>query len=400
MSNVRLSSSFGYPVGVLLLGALLYGLLTSSTPRVWAEQPTVGPRHSSAPITSTDLLNMTYPSTFTAEPEVTLVDGFYTEPVAPELAARIGIEFRRAAFGTIDGRDAAAVVLASSGGGSGTFYELHLVMRANDGRLRSIAQKELGDRIGLQGLTFIDEAIRVDFTGFAPGDAACCPTLNVAHEYVPEEGTLELVRAEEVPALLAIPEGLSIIGWFGRPTTSSAILGASPPLETIWAYVPENGSWLADSRLLPNSVRQTILVDRGSGLFVVARWATEIPVPLMPPPAACPLNPGPPNPTNPSIIVHLPGNGEVLSGTVPVAGLARVFEGTVSIRVLAADGSVLADTFTTAEVGGPSFGAFASEVPVSVAEQTEACVQIFEESAMDGSHVNVVQIGVTLMPAQ
>ena len=56
MSNVRLSSSFGYPGGVLLLGALLCGLLTSSTPRVWAEQPTVGPRHSSAPITSADLL--------------------------------------------------------------------------------------------------------------------------------------------------------------------------------------------------------------------------------------------------------------------------------------------------------------------------------------------------------
>ena len=53
---------------------------------------------------------------------------------------------------------------------------------------------------------------------------------------------------------------------------------------------------------------------------------------------------------------------------------------------------------TTAEVGGPYFGAFSADIAVDVAEETEACVQIFEQSARDGLDVNVVQIGVTLLP--
>ena len=99
------------------------------------------------------------------------------------------------------------------------------------------------------------------------------------------------------------------------------------------------------------------------------------------------------------MIVFGPGNGERFAGAVAVSGLARVFEANVRVRILDAGGAVLADTFTTAEVGGPDFGAFAADIPVDVAEETEACVQIFEESARDGLDVNVVQIGVTLSPA-
>ena len=84
------------------------------------------------------------------------------------------------------------------------------------------------------------------------------------------------------------------------------------------------------------------------------------------------------------MIVQRPGAGERLSGVVPVAGLARVFEGK-RIRILAADGDSLADTHTTAETGGPYFGAFAAEIPVTVAVETAACVQIFEDSVLDGS---------------
>ena len=69
------------------------------------------------------------------------------------------------------------------------------------------------------------------------------------------------------------------------------------------------------------------------------------------------------------------------------------------IRILSANGVTLADTFTTATVGGPAFGEFAVEVPVMVAEETAACLQVFEDSAFDGSQINVVQIGIRLQPA-
>ncbi len=381
---------------LLLLSLFLIAVIVLNARPAGAE----GPDSSSAPgpITSEELRNLTYPNEFATNDAAALADGTHTEPVEPDSAAQVMVQFQRAAFGAIGGESAAAVVLATNAGGSGTFYDLHLVMRDGGGVLRSVALRALGDRIRLQGLVFVGEAVRIDFTGFADDDPFCCPTLNVAQEFRLSDNELELVRAFEAPALLAVPEGLSLVGWFGGPTTSSAILASAPLLDSIWAYDPSDDSWIGDARGLPDGLRRLIAVDRGSGLFLLARAATELRVPLLPAPTACPLNPGPPHPVDPSMIVQGPGAGERLTGVVPVAGLARVFEGNVRIRILAADGDSLADTHTTAETGGPYFGAFAAEIPVTVAVETAACVQIFEDSVLDGSLINVVQIGVTLAP--
>ncbi len=350
-------------------------------------------------ISGEEVRNLTYPNEFAADGAAPLADGGYAEPVATDSAAEVTVQFQRAAFGAVGGQPAAAVVLATNGGGSGTFYDLHLVMRDADGEPAPIALRRLGDRIRLQGLAFVGEAVRIDFTGFGASDPFCCPTLNVAQEFRLSDDELELVRAFEAPALLAIPAGPSLIGWYGGPTTTEAILASAPWLESIWVFDSSGKTWIGDARALPTDLRRRIPVDLGSGLFVRARAATQVWVPLLPAPDACPLNPGPPDPVDPSMLVHQPGDGELLSGVVPVAGLARVFEGNVRIRILAADGEILADTFTTAETGGPYFGAFAAEIPVSVAVETAACVQIFEESARDGSLINVVQVGVTLAPS-
>ena len=383
---------------LLLLSVLLSAVIVLNTWPAGAEEPAPVSISASTPITSEELRNLTYPNEFSADAAAPLTDGTYAELVAPGSATQITVQFRRAAFGAVGGQAAAAVVLATNGGGSGTFYDLHLVMRDAGGVPRSVALRALGDRIRLQGLRFVGEAVRIDFTGFAADDPFCCPTHNVAQEFRLSDDELELVRAFEAPALLAVPEGLSLVGWYGGPTTSRAILASAPDLEVVWAFDPANHTWLADARAVPPGIRHQFPVSHGSGLFVSARTATQIRVPLIHAPAACPLNPGPPHPVQPAIVVERPGAGERLSGVVPVAGSARVFEGNVRIRILAADGDILADTFTTAETGGPYFGAFAAEIPVTVAVETAACVQIFEESALDGSLINVVQTGVTLAP--
>ena len=350
------------------------------------------------PLNSETVGNLSYPNDFSASGIAPLANGSYSEPGAPGSAGQVTVQLRRAAFGEIGGAAAAAVVLATDTGGSGTFYELQLVIRADDGVAQSVAQRLLGDRIRLQGLAFVGERIRVDFTGFAPADGICCPTLNLVQEFRFHAGQLELVRANEAPALLDVPAGLSLVGWYGGPTSSRAILASAPHLESVWAFDSANQTWLSDVRVLPPRLRDEFAVGLGSGLFVRARAATQIRVPLIHAPAACPLNPGTPHPVQPAIVVERPGAGELLSGAVPVAGWARVFEANVRIRILAADGSILADTHTTALFGAPESGPFATEIPVSVAAQTDACVQIFEESALDGSETNVVQIGVTLAP--
>ena len=296
-------------------------------------------------------------------------------------------------------RAAAAVVLATSGGGSGTFYELHVVTRDANGTAWPVARHLLGDRIVLQGLAFGQDVIRVDFTGHGPDDALCCPTRNVTQVFGLHDGELELVHAAEAPAVQPVAAGPTYLAWFRGHTTSGAILGSAGLLQHVRVFNPDAETWAVDSRDVPLAERPALPVDPGALLIVEAREATEIPVPLLPAPAPCPRNPGPANPLDPSMIVHGPGNGETFAGAVAVSGLARVFEANVRVRILDPNGAILADTFTTASVGGPGFGDFAADIPVTVEEETAACVQIFEESARDGSMVNVVQTGVTLLPA-
>lgn len=373
--------------------ALLLALALSAT---LAASSALADGHAPPPISHAELSSLTYPSEHTDAGAAPLTDGAYSEPAAPGSTSRTVVQLRRAAYGAIDGQLAAVVVLASSSGGTGRFYDLHLVMRDADGAPQPVAARHLGDRIRLQGLTFVGDAVRIDFTGFAPADPFCCPTLNIAQEFALNDDRLELTRATEVPALLDLPQGFSLLGWLGRPAASGALLGANPQLHSLWTYDTANRVWIGDGAALV--ARTPFIVRPGDGLFVWARAAAQLSQPLLPAPPACPPNPGPPHPVDPSMIVHRPGNGERLSGSIPVAGLARAFEANIRLRVLAPDGRILADTFTTASAGGPAFGDFAAEIPVSVAAQTAACVQLFEESARDGSLVNVVQIGVSLTP--
>lgn len=115
--------------------------------------------------------------------------------------------------------------------------------------------------------------------------------------------------------------------------------------------------------------------------------------------SVCGANPSPVNPDDPSIIVEVPQRGDVVSSPLRAVGRARVFEATVSLRLLGADGEVLVDAFTTADAGAPEFGAFAAEIPYSVAEDQPGCLWVFESSAKDGSPVNVVQVPVFLTAA-
>lgn len=101
----------------------------------------------------------------------------------------------------------------------------------------------------------------------------------------------------------------------------------------------------------------------------------------------------------PPIAVALPRSDTAISSPIRVLGSADVFEASVSIRILDAEGTVLADTFTTATCGTGCRGDFDTEVPFSVDREQPGVVQVYESSAKDGSMINVVEIPVTLLPA-
>lgn len=100
----------------------------------------------------------------------------------------------------------------------------------------------------------------------------------------------------------------------------------------------------------------------------------------------------------PAIVVRTPAPGDEVVSPVTIAGTADVFEGTVSIRVLGADGAELAAGFATATCGSGCRGEFATELSFFTEVRQNGTIEVFESSAEDGSQLNVVSIPVVLVP--
>jgi hypothetical protein len=100
----------------------------------------------------------------------------------------------------------------------------------------------------------------------------------------------------------------------------------------------------------------------------------------------------------PPIAVALPQSGMLVSSPVTITGIADVFEATVSIRVLDANGDIVAETFAMATCGTGCRGDFSTQIEVPIDAEQPGTVQVFESSAKDGSMINTVDIPVTLVP--
>jgi hypothetical protein len=106
--------------------------------------------------------------------------------------------------------------------------------------------------------------------------------------------------------------------------------------------------------------------------------------------------------TQTAIAVAGPRSGDEVTVPVTVKGVASVFEGTVVIAVESADGSkTFCKTFTTASEGAPGRGSFEAQIafpPPSSA--TDGRVQVYSESAKDGSVQNLVSVPIVISSEQ
>jgi heat shock protein HslJ len=127
--------------------------------------------------------NMTYKIDTTQSGEATLVDGEYREQAAPGSATETVVQLTdNVALGTLDGEPAAAVILVSDPGGSGTFYYLALVTM-QEGQPVNIATTLLGDRVQINSVSLADNQIVVDMIKAGPNDPLCCPTQHVVETF-------------------------------------------------------------------------------------------------------------------------------------------------------------------------------------------------------------------------
>jgi hypothetical protein len=100
----------------------------------------------------------------------------------------------------------------------------------------------------------------------------------------------------------------------------------------------------------------------------------------------------------PLVFLESVAPGDIVSSPVTVAGESNTFEATVRIRVLGADGAVLADTFTTATSGTGTWGTFSEKVAFAKGANSRGTVVVFWDSPKDGSPQDVVEVPVAFSP--
>ncbi len=95
-----------------------------------------------------------------------------------------GIVEDKLAFGDLNynGREDAAVIVYSTGGGSGIFYELAVIINQN-GTPYHLTSEALGDRIRVNSIEIRGGVITLNMLVHDIDDAACCPTLYKTFQY-------------------------------------------------------------------------------------------------------------------------------------------------------------------------------------------------------------------------
>ena len=155
----------------------------------------VTPEAARNPLAPTSLANMEVKSELAADGVALLVNGVYTESVAPESSSVIEVQLLPTpiAYGVLNEQDAAAVLIAEDGGGTGVFTNLAVIVD-QAGEPAHIVSAPLGDRVAVQSLTISDNQITVEVLTARPNDPLCCPSLLVTQRYELQDDALVLVE--------------------------------------------------------------------------------------------------------------------------------------------------------------------------------------------------------------
>jgi len=121
--------------------------------------------------------------------QVRLVSGHHEEEeIVDESGFRYffsaGIVEDKIAFGDLNynGKEDAAIIVYSTGGGSGIFYELAVIINQN-GNPYHLTSEELGDRVKVNFINIKEGIIIINMLIHDVADAACCPTLYKTFQY-------------------------------------------------------------------------------------------------------------------------------------------------------------------------------------------------------------------------
>jgi len=166
----------------------------AAMPSLWGS---IGAAKAQAPghRTPIDFDSILFSSTRTRSGTVRFTHGKYREPLAPGSVSELVMTVTdHWAMGLVNGEEAVGVVLTSDLGGSGTFYDLALLMKKTGG-WRHVDTMFLGDRVRILSVIFHENRLIVDLISHAPHDPLCCPSSRVKRVFAVDTGRLVLVKA-------------------------------------------------------------------------------------------------------------------------------------------------------------------------------------------------------------
>lgn len=144
-----------------------------------------------------DLDSLTIHSTVYKTSPVTLTRGEFHKPAAPDSASDVIMKLTdKRAFGTLGGESVGAVVVVTTLDGTGTFYELALLIHSAQGWMNTDTVL-LGDRVQVHSVAMENDHIAVVMTTHAPQDPMCCPTLKIMKRFALQDKRL-LAFSDEI----------------------------------------------------------------------------------------------------------------------------------------------------------------------------------------------------------
>ena len=209
--------------------------------------------------------NAAYRSEWPKEGIAKLVDGIYREKYTEDSASELVVALYpdAYAFGDLNGDGAgdAAVVLATSGGGSGTFMTLE-VLRNDDGAPHHAATAQLGDRAQIESITIEAGVITVRMITHGPDDPMCCPTQNVTQTYqLQGEELTQLsseVESDEPPAYVELADGTrcafagrgATLAFDGKRLNYTCETAGDDEVGLIGDLVQQGEDWVAEKAII------------------------------------------------------------------------------------------------------------------------------------------------------
>ena len=308
-----------------------------------------------------------------------------------------GIEDDMAAFGDLDGDGIAdaAVVVFTSGGGSGTFKYLIAVLD-RDGAPVQAARVHLGDRVQVESVTIASGEIVMDMLAHRRSDGLCCPTLNITRGFalrgdqlvprqalviespLPGETVASGVEVRGNTSTYPSGDGLAYLVYDARGGVIGmgrlAVEGGEGHPGTFAAPVEFIAGAGGPGRI------EIVDVHQGDG-SVLARTTVQVVLEAARPTEVT----GRPTP---ELVLEAPLNGATVGATLELRGRisAMPFEKNLSYRIYNQAGAIVGEgaMLLAGRFDGP--GTFAESIAITgTSAPGPLRIEVVEESVVDGS---------------